>query len=177
MEAKVITEPTRTPEGVNVPKAAFPAKVKAIEPEPPTPLEEEMTPEEAKASLDDRKSRIAQALTRGLVNDWLALIDFPPDRRGVWIRETDQDIAKFETLGYRVETEYGQKFEDHDAGDGKRRYGDCILMSTSMDNYSLIQEVEAEQRERKRDAGRREFLERKTGVPVFDDSEDLSPRS
>ena len=122
--------------------------------------------------LAARKARIAQMLTRGTMNDRLADIDCPPDRRPVWVRETREDIAYYKGLGYRVETEFGRNFVDHDRGDNVARTGDCILMSIKREDYELIEEVEAELKKQRRDAPRKEYLAkaaRYPQVPIIDE--------
>jgi len=138
----------------------------------------EMSSEEAKLSVADRRARISQALSRGLVNDWLAVTDAPPDIRCVWVRERREDIARRRLLGYELEMRYGEQYIDHARGDSVRRFGDCVLMSTPMDNYHFILEVEAERKKQIHDAGQREFMEGTPEVPglsVFDDSEEIGP--
>jgi len=119
-----------------------------------------------------KKAKIAQLLKRGPVNDLLVVRDLPADRRAVYARKNEQDIMKYENLGYRVETVYGKtekEGEDH-AADSTRVLGDVILMTTDRENYDLILEVKAEQLEGKLDVAKREYLTNaKTNpdVPVF----------
>lgn len=169
-------EPAAESESTASPKVPTVEEVTETASPPPA----EMTSEEALLSVAERKARISQALTRGLINDALADIDHPPDIRCVWIRETDEDIARRKMMGYVIEMRYGEKFVDHDRSDNIRRFGDCILMSCTMENFEMIEEVRREQITLLKDAGRREFLTKAAGVSevgVFDESEDLSPGS
>lgn len=129
----------------------------------------DMTPTEAKERAK-RKAKIAQLLKRGLVDDLLVVRDLPKDRRGVYVREREVDINKYQALGYRIETKFGQKRENHDPGT-RVRIGDVVLMTTDRENYELIQEVKAEATERKLDAGKKDYLAQAAhnpDVPVFD---------
>lgn len=124
----------------------------------PSPAErEDVSPEEA-LSRSEKKAKIAQLLRRGLVNSRLEVSDGDPNKYYCWVREHDPDIERMHTLGFEIETEAGKG--THGAGDNRRRIGDVILMSTSKDNYEIIQEVRSEQKARKSQLGKREYLRR-----------------
>jgi hypothetical protein len=89
------------------------------------------------ASKTDRKQLIAQVLKRGLVNHRLDEGERESDRVYVWVRETDEDIMKFKSLYYRIESGPSEG--------NRRRIADSILMSVDRDTYELIQEVRREQ--------------------------------
>jgi hypothetical protein len=126
------------------------------------------TPEEA-ASRSERKAQVAQLLHRGLVNARLEVKDADPNRYYCWVREHDPDIDRMMALGFEIETEAGQK--THGAGDNRRRIGDVILMSTPKENYEIIQEVRMEQKAKKSQLGKREYLRRAASglaAPILD---------
>lgn len=130
--------------------------------------------------LANEKAKIAQILTRGVVNDRLDVKKYlgshlDPNRRYEWIRETDQDIARAKSLGYRIESVPEDKRKEtspyHGAGDGRIRLGDVILMSTSLENYQLIQSVKEDKKQSRADAGKRDYVgtakQRNPDVPVI----------
>jgi len=120
-----------------------------------------MTPEQAlakAAKLDEEKARIAEVLSRGIVTDMITVKDGRPDRRYAWVRENDGDISKFKMLGYDIETEAGTG--EHQTGDDTRRVGDVILMSCSMEQYELIEEVRSEQKRKRLSSPVKEYKKR-----------------
>lgn len=126
------------------------------------------SPEEA-ASRAEQKAKVAQLLHRGLVNARLEVKDADPDRYYCWVREHDPDIERMLALGFEIETEAGETL--HGAGDKRRRIGDVILMSTPKENYEIIQEVRMEQKAKKSQLGKREYLRRAASgmaAPVLD---------
>ena len=128
----------------------------------------ELTPEEALKKHAEAKARIAQVLSVGSLSMHIQRImaALPSDRRGALIRDTDQDILRYETMGYRVEK--GLKIEGlHDKGDGKLRVGDLILVTISVEDYAIIEEVRAEVTADKIDLPRKEFLQ---NPGTFDES-------
>lgn len=129
---------------------------------------EDATPEEAETRAE-KKAKVAQLLHRGLVNARLEVKDGDPNRYYCWVREHDPDIDRMAALGFEIETEAGQK--THGAGDNRRRIGDVILMSTPKENYEIIQEVRQEQKAKKSQLGKREYLKRASSAlaaPVLD---------
>lgn len=118
---------------------------------------QDVSGEEAQTRAE-RKAKIAQLLHRGLVNARLEVKDGDPNKYYCWVREHDPDIERMAALGFEIETEAGKV--THGAGDNRRRLGDVILMSTSRENYEIIQEVRAEQKARKSQLGKREYLRR-----------------
>lgn len=121
----------------------------------------DMSPEAATRQqeiIEEKKERIAQVLSQGVVGH--ALVDHKTEegRRYVYVRENDADISRFTALGYRVET--GQEKGMHGTGDGKRRIGDTILMSTDLDTYSLIEEVKTDRNLKKMNSPVKEYKER-----------------
>ena len=133
----------------------------------------DVTPQEAKKRAQ-KKAKIAQLLKRGMVNDLLVVDDLPDDRRAVFVRDTEQDVSKYQALGYRIETEYGQKRLDHDPGT-RVRIADSVLMTTDRENYEMILEVRAEMLQRKLSAGKDEYVAesvKNPDVPIIDLTEE-----
>jgi hypothetical protein len=134
--------------------------------------EGEMSPEDAvkKAeTLQQKKARIAQVLSRGFVNDKLAMAErLPKDRVGFWVRDRPEDVDRMKALGGRVEERpkgVGPR-DVHGTGDNKVRVGDVILMSLPREEYDLIQQVRTERREAKSSKARREYLDKARSNPV-----------
>lgn len=131
--------------------------------------EEELTDEEIEERAR-RKEKVAQLLSRGIINTRLDprkhLGDaYDPDRVYEWIRENDADIDRAKTLGFRVETRPEEEVEEEVEGSptpdqSKIRYGDVILMSIDRDRYELIEEVKEEKKAAKQDLGKQEYLRR-----------------
>lgn len=115
-------------------------------------------------SRTERKARVAELLRRGLMNDRLVVADADPSRHYVWVREREEDLIRFRELGYELEYEAGEG--EHETPDDRRRVGDLVLMSTSMENRELIQEVKRELREKRLKIGEKEYLERARNSPV-----------
>jgi len=95
-----------------------------------------MTPEE-KAK---RKAKLINVLERGVIHDRLK-VELPPDVHGEWCRNDPLEIARLETLGFQVETRFGQERALNSDGDGKLIVGDVIFMTTSRENKELIDEI------------------------------------
>ncbi len=96
-----------------------------------------------------RKARLAQVLSRGIV---LSRLETPVEKLkengmvGCWVRENDDDINRYEALGFELETgmESGK-----DTGDNRQRGGDSDLMSTSKEHCDSIQEINTERRKKR----------------------------
>jgi len=149
-----------------------PPEKKDVPSSTPAKDKEDVSPEEA-MSRSEKKAKIAQLLRRGLVNSRLEVTDGDPSKYYCWVREHDPDIERMHSLGFEIETEAGAKAGVHGAGDNRRRIGDVILMSTSKENYEIIQEVRQEQKAKKSQLGKREYLRRvaaagKGAAPALD---------
>ncbi len=96
-----------------------------------------------------RKARLAQVLSRGIV---LSRLETPVEKLkeigivGCWVRENDDDINRYEALGFELETGMGA---GKDTGDNRQRVGDSVLMSTSQENWDIIQEINIERRKKR----------------------------
>lgn len=130
------------------------------------PAPDEMSPEDAtkKAeSIQAKKARIAQVLSRGFVNDKLAMAEaLPKDRRGFWVRERQEDIDRMRALGGRLEERPADTNprDIHGTGDNRVRVGDVVLMSLPREDYDLIQQVRSERKQARSGKPKREYLER-----------------
>lgn len=138
---------------------------------------EELSPEEAEArakEIAEKRARIVQILSRGVLNDRLAQAqNVDSSQVGLWVRETKEDIDRIRALGGDLVTD--EDIEGlHGAGDGRKRVGDLVLMSMPRDDYELIQLVRAERRAARLNRGKKEyvkkFVEGKQGAPSFDES-------
>lgn len=117
----------------------------------------EMTREEVQRRAEEQKARIAELLSRGLMNDRLAVPDGDPNRHYVWVREREEDVDRYIELGYRLEREAGEG--EHETPDNRRRVGDLVLMSTEMSNREVILQVKEEMKEKNLKMGEKEYLE------------------
>lgn len=119
-----------------------------------TPPRKDLSPEEAEAKAREaNRARLAQLLDQGLVTSRLD-VTLNDGRVPQWVRETEGDITRYETLGYSLESvknvegmsdkDRMEKF--HGTGDENVRVGDLVLMSTSPENHADIQLVRAERR-------------------------------
>lgn len=147
--------------------------------------------EEAQAEADseeisdeelDRRARKeairAQYLTRGVMNDKLNPESFLGEHydRSLhyeWVRRTDQDVERARAIGFHtVEKPEGwDESRLHPTAGNELRLGDVRLMAIPRDEYELIEEVRQEIKERKKDAGKKEYLktsrQRNPDVPVL----------
>lgn len=120
------------------------------------------TPEEAQevAERQRKKAALAQVLDRGLVNARLKVKDGARDRYYAYVRDNPQDLDRVKALGFVLEETAGEGL--HGTGDNRRKIGDVVLVSTSMENYEIIEEVKAERRRKRHEAGdpKKEYLRR-----------------
>lgn len=138
------------------------------------------------AEIEDEAKRrevIAQLLTRGVVNDRLDVKrhlgrnEYDPSLHYEWIRETDQDIERARSLGFHVVTSEQDDSKDrHGTADNRVRLGDVILMACPKEHKALIEEVKDEKKRERRDAEKREYLNKAergeqagTAAPAIDE--------
>jgi hypothetical protein len=95
----------------------------------------------AKMSRDDLRKHMASVLDRSLVNDRL-WVDLPPDTHGEWVFNDPLELARYEALGFEIDTQYANKRSLHNLGDGSSIVGDVIFMTCPM----IVKEVIDEQR-------------------------------
>lgn len=125
--------------------------------------------------IQEKKARFAQILSRGYVNDRLAVANNLPDNRvGMWIRDRPEDIERHLALGGRVETREDAKADGlHGTGDNRVRVGDVILASMDREDFDIIQQVREEQKAARRNRGERAYTDaasKVSGVPVINEN-------
>lgn len=111
-------------------------------------------------TLEQKRARLVQVLSRGIVNDQLQRIldKLPSGRVGKFVRTTDSDIALHEAMGFRVEKakELGVNGL-HGSSSGNIVIGDVLLMSCSQEDADLLEEIRAEQRRKTMNRGKEEY--------------------
>lgn len=135
------------------------------------------TPTEAEAIAErqQKKAALAQVLDRGMVNARLKIKDGEPDRYYAYVRDYPggTDLERVKALGFVIETQAGEGL--HGTGGSARKIGDVVLVSTSRENYELLQEVKAERAKRRHEARdpKRDYIRRARQNP---DVPILNPR-
>ena len=142
------------------------------------PESEEPTPEEAEKVREGKKARIAQIMSRGILNDRLQSVynaAVPDDRRGKFIRDDPGDIVRYSNLGFTFDYVEGATGM-HGTPDDRIRVGDVVLMTISLEDRAILHEVRLDGIKKKLGASRIEYeglvasaLERGQGVPGFDE--------
>jgi hypothetical protein len=108
----------------------------------------DLTPKEIEKRAA-KKAKLAQVLERGIV---ISRLETPVEELkkdgmvGCWVRENDDDINRYQALGFELETGMGA---GKDTGDNRQRVGDSVLMSTSQENWDIIQEINTERRKKR----------------------------
>ena len=117
---------------------------------PEEPLKEK-TPEEAAAEAKriraEKKARLAQVLTRGILSDKLRSVakgGTPDGYVGKFVRDRNEDILRYQNLGwgftYREEAPKGL----HDAATGHIRIGDVVLMTIQREDHEILREIQSD---------------------------------
>ncbi len=143
-------------------KAAEEAKV-AEEKVALTTQEDEMSVDEAKRIHAEKKARIAQILERGVIAEKITIRDGDPNKYYVWVRTREEDIDRYRALGFEIETQAGDRI--HPTGDGKRVVGDVVLMSISMEEHLIIEEVKEDRRKKRRYEAEARYKKAAAGTP------------
>lgn len=112
-----------------------------------------ITDEERAASRSERKARIAQVLDRGVVGDRL-YVELPADTVGQWVPKDKAEIARMESLGYRLDSEFATKRRLHDGGDGLSYVGDVVHMIADKETRDIIDEIKRERYDKMNDPSR-----------------------
>lgn len=145
-------------------------------------VKEEPTPELALETRAQKKARIAQVFTRGVVNSKLQAVyevAVPEDRVGKFIRDTEEDIIRYRNLGFEFVYKKGAatRVDAHGTADGRIRIGDVVLVTISKEDHGILKELKHEQVLKKLDYGKEEFMtlsgkEAESGGAVpFDESQ------
>ena len=132
----------------------------------------DLTPDKAKERAS-KKAKLAQVLDRGMVSARIAVKNPDPNKHYEWPRNTETDIDRWKSLGFELEQDKKVAAKLHGQGDSRIVVGDAVLMSTSRENYEILEELKAERRRRraKMDAKRdyvRMAKRRNPVVPVLD---------
>lgn len=140
---------------------------------------DEPTPEEAEAIRAQKKKRVAQVLTRGVLNAKLDNVyhaSVPSGRVGKFIRDDFESTIRYTNLGYSFEYN-SEAVKLHGSADGHIRVGDVVLMTISQEDREILREVKREGIKRKLGAGRKEYTDRAeqasregSGTAPFDES-------
>ena len=125
--------------------------------------EVELTPDEAAAYaiFKQKSAKIAQIMTRGIVNDKLQMIidsAVPEGRKGKFIRDNDDDILRYQNLFYTFDYKEGHTKGLHAEADGRIRVGDVVLMTISEDDLYILRESRKKRVEWKLDQGKQEYI-------------------
>jgi hypothetical protein len=135
----------------------------------------ELSPEEAKAKAERaaNKAKLAQVLDRGMVNTRLAVKDPDPNKHYEWCRNTETDIDRWKALGYQLEQDGSKADKLHGQGDSRIVVGDAVLVSTSKENFEILEELKEERKARRRSLdAKKEYVRmakrRNPLVPVLD---------
>ena len=103
-------------------------------------LAKKSDPDISTMTIAEKKARFAAVLERGHVN-YALQVDLPPHLTGQWVRNTPNDIAQAEAMGYTMDTEYAPKRRLHGTADGTSRMGDVVHMLIAKEDRELIGEV------------------------------------
>jgi len=79
------------------------------------------------ARAAEAKPKIVDILDRGMVVDRLK-VDLPSDLHGEWVPNDKLEIARYEALGFVIDTAYAPSRSLHSDGTGKAIVGDTIHM-------------------------------------------------
>lgn len=93
----------------------------------------------------ERRARLATIRSRVSGLSHLQIIDGDPNKHYEFEVNEPMAIMKKQMLGFEVETAPVTFPAQHGSGDGKNIVGDCILMSTSQQNYGDLQYLEHEE--------------------------------
>jgi hypothetical protein len=130
----------------------------------------------AKLTRAEKKARFVRVLERGFTIDRLT-VELPDHLYGEWVPQ-DQ-IERWQTLGFEDGTEYAAKRGLHDKG----RIADCVFMVQPREDHELYEEVRRElfiqqhgspdEKRRLQQKEEKEFanlVETQAGLPVVDES-------
>ena len=133
-----------------------------------------VSPREKALSIQEKRAKFVQVLSRGIVNDRLKLADRVAEGyKGFWVRDRPEDIDRVKALGgVIVEQDSMPEKGLHGTGDNRVKIGDVILMQINAEDYSVIQDIKSEWTRNRLTAGRRLYKENaaRGGVPIIDES-------
>ena len=139
-------------------------------------LTEEKTPAEAAAIRATKKARVAQILTRGILNEKIQSVferAVPDGFTGKFVRDDGGDIVRYRNLMFGFT--YNEGCEDIQDPDGRIRIGDVVLMTITREDRAILSEVREQQIQHKLGKGKEEYelqmdRERDSSVSPTDDS-------
>lgn len=114
-----------------------------IESDPPPIVQTEPSPEQVAATFEQKVAKMTQVLNRGILNDRLADIvkkATPKGRHGKPVRDREEDIIRYQNLGYTFDVNPDVKGM-HGTADGRIRIGDLVIMTISEEDYQVLQQV------------------------------------
>jgi hypothetical protein len=79
------------------------------------------------ARAAETQPRLVDILDRGIVVDRLKVL-LPEDVHGEWVPNDKMEIARYEALGFVIDTVYAPKRSLHSDGTGKAIVGDTVFM-------------------------------------------------
>ncbi len=135
-------------------------------------VKKDLTPDKAKERAE-RKAKLAQVLDRGMVSARIAVKDPDPNKHYEWPRNTDVDIDRWKSLGFELEQDKKVSKGLHGQGDSRIVVGDAVLMSTSRENFEILEELKAERKaKRARMDAKKDYVrmakQKNPIVPVLD---------
>lgn len=139
----------------------------------------EISPEEAARIAEEKIARVTQVLSKGILNEKLASIierSVPKGRIGKFVRDSEEDIIRYQNLGYTFEVNAGARGL-HGTGDGRIRVGDLVLMTISQEDREILNIVRNRAIQQKLSAGRKEYTRpaeraaEASGISIFDESQ------
>lgn len=134
---------------------------------------------EAKRLRAEKKARLTQVLSRGILSDKLkgiARAATPEGYVGKFVRERQEDVMRYQNLGWGFTYREGAPRGLHDPATNYIRVGDVVLMTIQKDDHEILREIQADRVKSNLSKSRREYVsesqkEAQTGGAVpFDDS-------
>lgn len=121
----------------------------------------DLTPKEAEDLRKQKKARLTQVLSRGIINEKLETImagAVPEGRVGKYVRDSEEDIVRYQNLGFSFQ------YKDnatglHGSADNRIRVGDLVLMTIDKEDSSILKEIRHERVKQNMEYGRKAFME------------------
>lgn len=137
---------------------------------------EDMTDEELQAVFEQKKARVAQVLTRGMLNEKLRNAherSVPEGYMGKFVRDTEDDIVRYENIGYGFTYTDDAKGAHGDPAD-RVRVGDVVLMTIKDEDAAVLRAVRRDKIQKNlskgRDLAKAKIAEGEM-TPTFDESQ------
>lgn len=139
----------------------------------------EPTAADAVRIRQEKKARIAQVLSKGILGEKLKSIQqacTPDGYRSKFVRDKFEDIIRYQNLffGFTYREGAGDGMGGvHATADGRIRVGDLVLMTIRIEDHEILQEVRTERTKNKLTQARREYheLSKQGDVAVIDESQ------